>query len=81
MSLPMVGGPVRGGAYPQRAGPHPCVLAPTVSLEEKGEYDLNAVRLCFQVWVQDPAGTGHLMLLPLVVSQPIYDNREPGGRG
>ncbi|KYO30125.1 transcription factor p65 [Alligator mississippiensis] len=48
-----------------------------VSLEEKGEYDLNAVRLCFQVWVQDPAGTGHLMLLPLVVSQPIYDNRAP----
>ncbi|XP_025049355.1 transcription factor p65, partial [Alligator sinensis] len=48
-----------------------------VSLEEKGEYDLNAVRLCFQVWVQDPAGTGHLMLLPLIVSQPIYDNRAP----
>uniref|UniRef100_A0A8C0IY24 RELA proto-onco, NF-kB subunit n=2 Tax=Chelonoidis abingdonii TaxID=106734 RepID=A0A8C0IY24_CHEAB len=44
---------------------------------QKGDYDLNAVRLCFQVWVQDPVGTGHLVPLPLVVSQPIYDNRAP----
>nr|XP_042705689.1 transcription factor p65 isoform X3 [Chrysemys picta bellii] len=44
---------------------------------QKGDYDLNAVRLCFQVWVQDPVGTGHLVQLPLVVSQPIYDNRAP----
>ncbi|XP_061461692.1 transcription factor p65 isoform X2 [Rhineura floridana] len=47
------------------------------SLEElKGDYDLNAVRLCFQVWIQD-AGSGHLAQLPLAVSQPIYDNRAP----
>ncbi|XP_006129749.1 transcription factor p65 isoform X2 [Pelodiscus sinensis] len=45
--------------------------------DQKGDYDLNAVRLCFQVWVQDPVGTGHLVPLPLVVSQPIYDNRAP----
>ncbi|KAG8146725.1 putative Transcription factor p65 protein [Naja naja] len=46
-----------------------------VPMEElKGDYDLNAVRLCFQVWIRD-TGTGHLMQLPLVVSQPIYDNR------
>ncbi|EMP39227.1 Transcription factor p65 [Chelonia mydas] len=44
---------------------------------QKGDYDLNAVRLCFQVWVQDPVGTGHLVPLPLVVSQPIYDHRAP----
>uniref|UniRef100_A0A670Z1Y2 RELA proto-onco, NF-kB subunit n=1 Tax=Pseudonaja textilis TaxID=8673 RepID=A0A670Z1Y2_PSETE len=48
-----------------------------VPMEElKGDYDLNAVRLCFQVWIRD-TGTGHLMQLPLVVSQPIYDNRAP----
>ncbi|XP_074862023.1 transcription factor p65 isoform X2 [Carettochelys insculpta] len=44
---------------------------------QKGDYDLNAVRLCFQVWIQDPVGSGHLVPLPLVVSQPIYDNRAP----
>lgn len=49
---------------------------PSVPMEElKGDYDLNAVRLCFQVWIRD-TGTGHLIQLPLVVSQPIYDNRE-----
>ncbi|KAM6435051.1 transcription factor p65 isoform 2-T2 [Liasis olivaceus] len=48
-----------------------------VPMEElKGDYDLNAVRLCFQVWIRD-TGTGHLIQLPLVVSQPIYDNRAP----
>ncbi|KAJ7307406.1 hypothetical protein JRQ81_009422 [Phrynocephalus forsythii] len=44
--------------------------------ELKGDYDLNAVRLCFQVWIRD-AGSSRLVLLPLVVSQPIYDNRAP----
>ncbi|KAM3824988.1 transcription factor p65 isoform 2-T2 [Vipera latastei] len=49
----------------------------SVPMEElKGDYDLNAVRLCFQVWIRD-TGTGHLIQLPLVVSQPIYDNRAP----
>lgn len=43
--------------------------------ELKGDYDLNAVRLCFQVWIRD-TGSGHLVPLPLVTSQPIYDNRE-----
>ncbi|XP_033030397.1 transcription factor p65 isoform X1 [Lacerta agilis] len=49
----------------------------SVSMEElKGDYDLNAVRLCFQVWIQD-AGSGRLVQLPLAISQPIYDNRAP----
>ncbi|RMB90491.1 hypothetical protein DUI87_33092 [Hirundo rustica rustica] len=39
-----------------------------------GEYDLAAVRLCFQVWVRGPGG---LRPLPPVLSQPIYDNRAP----
>ncbi|XP_066064299.1 LOW QUALITY PROTEIN: transcription factor p65 [Chamaea fasciata] len=39
-----------------------------------GEYDLAAVRLCFQVWVRGPGG---LRALPPVLSQPIYDNRAP----
>ncbi|XP_043101112.1 transcription factor p65 isoform X2 [Puntigrus tetrazona] len=39
------------------------------------EYDLNAVRLCFQVSITLPSG--ELYLLEPVVSQPIYDNRAP----
>ncbi|GAB0201958.1 transcription factor p65 [Grus japonensis] len=39
-----------------------------------GEYDLSAVRLCFQVWVRGPGG---LHPLPPVLSQPVYDNRAP----
>ncbi|KAM6325956.1 transcription factor p65 isoform 5-T5 [Alca torda] len=39
-----------------------------------GEYDLSAVRLCFQVWVRGPGG---LRPLPPVLSQPVYDNRAP----
>ncbi|XP_075425934.1 transcription factor p65 isoform X2 [Ascaphus truei] len=42
----------------------------------KSDYDLNTVCLCFQVWIRDQTG-GHLSALPLVVSQPIYDNRAP----
>eukprot|EP00076_Gallus_gallus_P035508 XP_025001046.1 transcription factor p65 isoform X1 [Gallus gallus] len=46
-----------------------------VPMEERGaEYDLSAVRLCFQVWVNGPGG---LCPLPPVLSQPIYDNRAP----
>ncbi|KAJ8266148.1 hypothetical protein GJAV_G00126480 [Gymnothorax javanicus] len=37
------------------------------------EYDLNAVRLCFQASFTLP--NGELYALPPVVSQPIYDNR------
>nr|WLF82658.1 p65 [Tor putitora] len=39
------------------------------------EYDLNAVRLCFQVSITLPSGD--LYPLEPVVSQPIYDNRAP----
>ncbi|XP_053575987.1 transcription factor p65 [Bombina bombina] len=42
----------------------------------KYEYDLNTVCLCFQVFIRDPSGN-HFMPLPLMVSQPIYDNRAP----
>lgn len=48
--------------------------------EQRGDYDLNAVRLCFQVTVRDPAGRP--LRLPPVLSHPIFDNREwPGGHG
>ncbi|KAB1251694.1 Transcription factor p65 [Camelus dromedarius] len=43
--------------------------------EQRGDYDLNAVRLCFQVTVRDPAGRP-LHLSP-VLSHPIFDNRAP----
>ncbi|XP_027628238.1 transcription factor p65 [Tupaia chinensis] len=50
--------------------------ASTVPIEEqRGDYDLNAVRLCFQVTVRDPAGRP-LRLQP-VLSHPIFDNRAP----
>ncbi|XP_055794834.1 transcription factor p65-like [Salvelinus fontinalis] len=39
------------------------------------EFDLNAVRLCFQASITLP--TGELHPLEPVVSQPIYDNRAP----
>ncbi|XP_036439084.1 transcription factor p65 [Colossoma macropomum] len=39
------------------------------------EYDLNAVRLCFQATITLPSGD--LFPLEPVVSQPIYDNRAP----
>ncbi|MCJ8749030.1 hypothetical protein PDJAM_G00171490 [Pangasius djambal] len=39
------------------------------------EYDLNAVRLCFQATIT--LATGELYPLEPVVSQPIYDNRAP----
>ncbi|XP_058382400.1 transcription factor p65 isoform X3 [Diceros bicornis minor] len=42
--------------------------------EQRGDYDLNAVRLCFQVTVRDPAGRP-LRLSP-VLSHPIFDNQD-----
>ncbi|KAM6949606.1 transcription factor p65 [Aplochiton taeniatus] len=39
------------------------------------EFDLNAVRLCFQASITLP--TGELVALEPQVSQPIYDNRAP----
>ncbi|XP_060240596.1 transcription factor p65 isoform X2 [Meriones unguiculatus] len=50
--------------------------ASTVPIEEqRGDYDLNAVRLCFQVTVRDPSGRP--LRLPPVLSHPIFDNRAP----
>ncbi|XP_036619952.1 transcription factor p65 isoform X2 [Trichosurus vulpecula] len=43
--------------------------------EQRGDYDLNAVRLCFQVTIRDSAGRP--LVLPPVLSHPIYDNRAP----
>nr|XP_027800376.1 transcription factor p65 isoform X1 [Marmota flaviventris] len=43
--------------------------------EQRGDYDLNAVRLCFQVTVRDPSGRP--LCLPPVLSHPIFDNRAP----
>ncbi|XP_013006227.1 transcription factor p65 isoform X2 [Cavia porcellus] len=43
--------------------------------EQRGDYDLNAVRLCFQVTVRDQSGRP--LRLPPVLSHPIFDNRAP----
>uniref|UniRef100_A0A8C5M541 REL proto-onco, NF-kB subunit n=1 Tax=Leptobrachium leishanense TaxID=445787 RepID=A0A8C5M541_9ANUR len=40
------------------------------------DYDLNVVRLCFQVFLPDEHGNYTMALAP-VVSNPIYDNRAP----
>ncbi|NP_001096177.1 proto-oncogene c-Rel [Xenopus tropicalis] len=40
------------------------------------DYDLNVVRLCFQVFLPDEHGS-YTRALPPVVSNPIYDNRAP----
>ncbi|XP_016160394.1 PREDICTED: transcription factor p65-like, partial [Ficedula albicollis] len=67
-----------------RTGPYWSILvraglSRAVPPEQRGgEYDLAAVRLCFQVWVRGPGG---LRPLPPVLSQPIYDNREWGHLG
>ncbi|KAM4721376.1 transcription factor p65 isoform 2-T2 [Rhinophrynus dorsalis] len=42
----------------------------------KSDYDLNTVCLCFQVFIRDQTA-GRFVSLPLIVSQPIYDNRAP----
>lgn len=50
----------------------------TVSREQllqTEEYDLNVVRLCFQIYLQDETGMYNTMLPP-IVSNPIYDNSE-----
>lgn len=39
------------------------------------EYDLNVVRLCIQVYLQDESGHYTRPLNP-IVTNPIYDNRE-----
>ncbi|KAL7877877.1 hypothetical protein SRHO_G00045200 [Serrasalmus rhombeus] len=49
---------------------------PREQLLQTEEYDLNVVRLCFQVFLQDEAGR-YSIALPPVISNPIYDNRAP----
>ncbi|XP_018606544.1 proto-oncogene c-Rel-like [Scleropages formosus] len=49
---------------------------PRDQLLQTDEYDLNVVRLCFQVFLQDETGHYSRALEP-IVSNPIYDNRAP----
>ncbi|XP_036402637.1 proto-oncogene c-Rel [Megalops cyprinoides] len=49
---------------------------PRDQLLQAEEYDLNVVRLCFQVFLQDETGQYCKALNP-IVSNPIYDNRAP----
>ncbi|XP_073691116.1 proto-oncogene c-Rel [Garra rufa] len=49
---------------------------PREQLLQTEEYDLNVVRLCFQVFLQDETGM-YNTALPPIVSNPIYDNRAP----
>ncbi|XP_027678123.1 proto-oncogene c-Rel isoform X1 [Chelonia mydas] len=49
---------------------------PEEQLLNVDEYDLNVVRLCFQVFLPDEHGSCTLPLPP-VISNPIYDNRAP----
>ncbi|MCJ8730508.1 hypothetical protein PDJAM_G00185270 [Pangasius djambal] len=49
---------------------------PRDQLLQTEEYDLNVVRLCFQVFLQDETGC-YSIPLPPVISNPIYDNRAP----
>lgn len=51
-----------------------CLFPVTEAKIWEEEYDLNAVRLCFQVSITLPSG--ELFPLEPVVSQPIYDNSE-----
>lgn len=48
---------------------------PREQLLQTEEYDLNVVRLCFQIYLQDETGMYNTMLPP-IVSNPIYDNSE-----
>ncbi|XP_067900977.1 proto-oncogene c-Rel [Heterodontus francisci] len=49
---------------------------PQEQLLQIEDYDLNVVRLCFQVFLPDEHGS-FSRALPPVVSNPIYDNRAP----
>uniref|UniRef100_A0AAV2KRY9 RHD domain-containing protein n=1 Tax=Knipowitschia caucasica TaxID=637954 RepID=A0AAV2KRY9_KNICA len=49
---------------------------PREQLLQTEEYDLNVVRLCIQVTLQDDSGAFSRALSP-IVSNPIYDNRSP----
>ncbi|XP_037383340.1 proto-oncogene c-Rel [Talpa occidentalis] len=58
-----------------RAGINPFNV-PEPQLSDIEDYDLNVVRLCFQVFLPDAHGN-LTTALPPVVSNPIYDNRAP----
>uniref|UniRef100_A0A4W5RLY0 V-rel avian reticuloendotheliosis viral oncogene homolog n=1 Tax=Hucho hucho TaxID=62062 RepID=A0A4W5RLY0_9TELE len=49
---------------------------PREQLLQTEEYDLNVVRLCLQVFLQDDSGHYTRALNP-IVTNPIYDNRAP----
>ncbi|CAN9499576.1 unnamed protein product [Ophioblennius macclurei] len=49
---------------------------PREELLQTEEYNLNVVRLCIQVFLQDESGQYSRALNP-IVSNPIYDNRAP----
>uniref|UniRef100_A0A3B3RTR5 REL proto-oncogene, NF-kB subunit n=1 Tax=Paramormyrops kingsleyae TaxID=1676925 RepID=A0A3B3RTR5_9TELE len=49
---------------------------PQEQLLQIEEYDLNVVRLCFQIFLQDKMGRYVQAMEPLV-SNPIFDNRAP----
>uniref|UniRef100_UPI003AAA7733 proto-oncogene c-Rel n=1 Tax=Centroberyx gerrardi TaxID=166262 RepID=UPI003AAA7733 len=49
---------------------------PREQLLQTEEYDLNVVRLCIQVFLQDDSGQYSRNLSP-IVTNPIYDNRAP----
>ncbi|XP_044864292.1 proto-oncogene c-Rel isoform X2 [Mauremys mutica] len=49
---------------------------PEEQLLNVDEYDLNVVRLCFQVFLPDEHGNCTIPVPP-VISNPIYDNRAP----
>ncbi|XP_026992125.1 proto-oncogene c-Rel isoform X1 [Tachysurus fulvidraco] len=49
---------------------------PREQLLQTEEYDLNVVRLCFQVFLPDDTGC-YSIALPPIISNPIYDNRAP----
>ncbi|XP_022048827.1 proto-oncogene c-Rel [Acanthochromis polyacanthus] len=49
---------------------------PREQLQQTEEYDLNVVRLCIQVFLQDENGHYTRALRP-IVTNPIYDNRAP----
>ncbi|XP_078086027.1 proto-oncogene c-Rel [Mustelus asterias] len=51
-------------------------VVPQEQLLQVEDYDLNVVRLCFQVFLPDEHGS-FSRALPPVVSNPIFDNRAP----
>lgn len=50
-----------------------CVSVPREQLLQTEEYDLNVVRLCIQVFLQDENGQYTRPLNP-IITNPIYDN-------